>query len=262
MEKGFFPGAFSSTVKREIFTNNTVFGGFDFTERAPNAVELFANGPHHALEQFEVGNSNMGVETSYNFSLGYSYNDGLDTLKIETYYNYIDDFIAADRDGTTTEVEGEDMNNVNFTQYNALFTGLEVSGQYALAKINDFDIISNVMIDFLKGYRNSNDKALSRIPQTKMNFGISAVNEDWDANLAYYHYFDKEFIGPFQTRTGGHSRLDFDLTRDFNYSDLSGHLMFTASNLLDVVGRNHLESKKANVQLPGRSFMFMLKLFY
>jgi hypothetical protein len=114
----------------------------------------------------------------------------------------------------------------------------------------------------LKGYRTSNDKALSRIPQTKMNFGIQAVNEDWDANLGYYHYFDKDFIGPFQTRTGGHSRLDFDLTRDFNFSDLSGHLMFTASNLLDTVGRSHLEAKKANVQLPGRSFMFMLKMFY
>ena len=262
MEKGFFPGAFSSTIKKEIFNNNSVFGGFDFTQRAPNAVELFANGPHHAQEQFEVGDSNMDVETSYNFSLGYSYNNGLDTFKIETYYNYIDDFIAADRDGTTTVVEGEDMNNVNFTQYNAIFTGLEVGGQYAFAKVNDFDFISNVMIDFLKGYRTSNDKALSLIPQTKMNFGIKAINENWDANLNYFHYFDKEFIGPFQTRTGGHSRLDFDLTRDFNYSDLSGHLMFTASNLLDVVGRNHLEAKKANVQLPGRSFMFMLKLFY
>ena len=262
MEKGFFPGAFSSTIKREIFTNNTAFAGFDFTERAPNAVELFANGPHHALEQFEVGDSNMNVETSYNFSLGYSYNNGLDNLKIETYYNYIDDFIAADRDGTTTAVEGEDMNDVIFSQYNALFTGLEVSGQYAFAKISDFDIISNLMVDFLKGYRTSNDKALSRIPQTKMNFGIQAMNEDWDANLAYYHYFDKDFIGPFQTRTGGHSRLDFDLTRDFNFSDLSGHLMFTASNLLDTVGRSHLEAKKANVQLPGRSFMFMFKMFY
>ena len=262
LERGFFPGAFSSTIKREIFTNNTVFAGFDFTERAPNAVELFANGPHHALEQFEVGDSNMDVETSYNFSVGYSYKDGFDTLKIETYYNYIDDFIAADRDGTTTVVEGEDMNDVIFAQYNALFTGLEVSGQYAFAKINDFEIISSFMMDFLKGYRTSNDKALSRIPQTKMNFGIQAINEDWDANLAYYHYFDKEFIGPFQTRTGGHSRLDFDLTRDFSFSDLSGHLMFTASNLLDTVGRNHLESKKANVQLPGRSFMFMLKMFY
>ena len=262
LERGFFPGAFSSTIKREIFTNNTVFAGFDFTERAPNAVELFANGPHHALEQFEVGDSNMDVETSYNFTVGYSYKNGLDALKIETYYNYIDDFIAADRDGTTTAVEGEDMQDVIFSQYNALFTGLEVSGQYAFAKINDFDIISSFMMDFLKGYRTSNDKALSRIPQTKMNFGIQAINEDWDANLAYYHYFDKEFIGPFQTRTGGHSRLDFDLTRDFSFSDLSGHLMFTASNLLDTVGRNHLESKKANVQLPGRSFMFMLKLFY
>jgi iron complex outermembrane receptor protein len=262
MEKGFFPGAFSSTIKREIFTNNTAFAGFDFTDRAPNAVELFANGPHHALEQFEVGDNNMNVETSYNFSIGYSYNDGFDTLKIETYYNYIDDFIAADRDGTTTSVEGEDMNDVIFSQYNALFTGVEVSGQYAFAKINDFDIISNFMMDFLKGYRTSNDKALSRIPQTKMNFGIQAMNEDWDANLAYYHYFDKDFIGPFQTRTGGHSRLDFDLTRDFNFSDLSGHLMFTASNLLDTVGRNHLEAKKGNVQLPGRSFMFMVKMFY
>ena len=262
LEKGFFPGAFSSTIKKEIFAKNTAFAGFDFTERAPNAVELFANGPHHALEQFEVGSSTMSVETSYNFSLGYGYNDGLDTLKIETYYNYIEDFIAADRDGSTTVVEGEDMNNINFTQYNALFTGLELSGQYALAKIDDFDVISNFMIDFLKGYRTSNDKALSRIPQTKMNFGITAMNENWDANLAYYHYFDKDFIGPFQTRTGGHSRLDFDLTRDFNFSDLSGHLMFTASNLLDTVGRSHLEAKKANVQLPGRSFMFMLKMFY
>ena len=234
---------FLQQLKRN-FTNNTVFAGFDFTERAPNAVELFANGPHHALEQFEVGDSNMDVETSYNFSVGYNYKDGLDALKIETYYNYIDDFIAADRDGTTTPVEGEDMNDVIFNQYNALFTGLEVSGQYAFAKINDFDIISSFMMDFLKGYRTSNDKALSRIPQTKMNFGIQAINEDWDANLAYYHYFDKEFIGPFQT-TGGHSRLDFDLTRDFSFSDLSGHLMFTASNLLDTVWKKSSRVKKS-----------------
>jgi len=261
-EKGFFPGAFSSTLKRELFPNNTAFIGFDFTQRAPNAVELFANGPHHALENYETGDSNLNKETSYNVSLGYNYNDNLNKVKIETYYNYINDFLAADRDGNTVDVEGEDFNNVVHEQYNALFTGLEVSGQYGLTKINDFDFLSNFMVDFLKGYRTSNDKALSRIPQTKMNVGLQLINDEWDAGLNYYHYFDKEFIGPFQTRTGGHSRLDFDLTRDFSYSGTSGHVMFTATNLLNVVGRNHLESKKANVQLPGRSFMFMLKLFY
>ena len=261
-ENGFFPGAFSSTIKKEIIPNNTIFAGFDFTQRAPNPVELYANGPHHALENFENGEPTLDKESSYNFSLGYNYNKNLNKVKIETYYNYIQDFIAADRDGSTVAVEGEDFNNVIHEQYNALFTGAELSGQYGLAKFNDFDFVTSVVIDFLKGYRTSNDKALSRIPQSKINAGLQLINQDWDAGLNYFHYFDKEFIGPFQTRTGGHSRLDFDLTRDFSYSDYSGHLMFTATNLLDVVGRDHLESKKAQVQLPGRSFSFMLKLFY
>ena len=30
-ERGFFPGAFSSTIKKELFANNTAFFGFDFT---------------------------------------------------------------------------------------------------------------------------------------------------------------------------------------------------------------------------------------
>tara|TARA_Y200000002_G_scaffold164239_2_gene135557 strand:- start:2153 stop:4117 length:1965 start_codon:yes stop_codon:yes gene_type:complete len=261
-EKGFFPVAFSSTIKKEIFTNNTAFFGFDFTQRAPNPVELFANGPHHALENFENGEANLNIESSYNFSVGYSYIENLNKLKIETYSNYIDDFIAADRDGSTVDVEGEDFNNVIHEQYNAHFVGVEASGQYALAKVYDFDFLANFMGDFLKGYRTSNDKAISRIPQSKINVGLQLIDEDWDAGLNYAHYFSKGFIGPFQTRTGGHSRLDFDLTRDFSYKGFAGHLMFTASNLLDVVGRSHLESKKEQVQLPGRSFMFMLKMFY
>ncbi len=261
-EQGFFPGAFSSTIKKEFIPNNTAFFGLDFTQRAPNAVELFANGPHHALENFEKGESSLNKESSYNVSLGYNYDKDLNKIKLETYYNYIADFIAADRDGITVPVEGEDFNNVIHNQYDAAFTGLEVSGQYNVTQIQDFNFLTNFMIDFLKGYRVGNQKALTRVPQSKMNFGLQLINEEWDAGINYFHYFDKEFIGPFQTRTGGHSRLDFDLTRDFSYSGVSGHLMFTAANLLDVVGRDHLESKKAQVQLPGRSFSFMLKIFY
>ena len=264
-ERGFFPGAFSSTIKKELFTNNTAFLGFDFTQRAPNVVELFADGPHHALENFENGDANLDVETSYNISLGYNYNENLNKLKIETYFNYINDFIAADRDGTTVDVEGEDFNNVVHLQYDAIFTGIELTGQYNFAQYQNFDFLTNFMVDFLKGYRprdSLNDKAISRIPQSKINVGLQAKSDDWDAELTYNHYFDKDFLGPFQTRTGGHSRLDFNLTKDFSYSNVSGHLMFGAKNILDVVGRNHLESKKSQVQLPGRSFIFMVKLFY
>ena len=261
-DRGFFPVAFSSTVKREIIPNNNVFLGFDFTQRAPNAVELFADGPHHALENIETGNANLDKESSYNVSLGYNYDKDLNKLKIEAYYNYINDFIAADRNGNTQDVEGEDFNVVIHDQYNALFTGVELSGQYGITKIDDFDFLANFVGEFLKGYRTSNDKAITRIPQSKVNVGLQLLNEEWDTNLKYYHYFDKEFVGPFYTRTGGHSRLDFDLTKDFSYSGLSGHAMFNVSNLLDTVGRDHLEAKKGQVQLPGRSFNFLLRFYY
>ena len=69
-ERGYFPVSFSSTVKRTFFDDHTTFVGFDFTQRAPNPVELFASGPHHALENFENGESSINTESSYNFSLG------------------------------------------------------------------------------------------------------------------------------------------------------------------------------------------------
>ena len=84
----------------------------------------------------------------------------MNKLKIEAYYNYIDDYIAADRNGNTQVVEGEDFNVVIHDQYNALFTGFEISGQYAMAKFDDFDFFANFIGDFLKGYRTSNDKAI------------------------------------------------------------------------------------------------------
>ena len=95
-----FPAAFLPPLKKKSYQTMMCFG-FDFTQRAPNAVELFADGPHHALENIETGNVSLEKESSYNITLGYNYDKDLNNLKIEAYYNYIQDFVAADRDGST-----------------------------------------------------------------------------------------------------------------------------------------------------------------
>ena len=74
----------------------------------------------------------------------------MNLIRVETYYNFIDDFIAADRDGSTVDVEGEDFNNVIHEQYNAMFTGIELSGQYNLAEFNDYTFLSNFLVDLLR----------------------------------------------------------------------------------------------------------------
>ena len=45
-------------------------------------------------------------------------------------------------------MEGEDFNVVVHDQYNALFTGLEMSGQYSITRFNDFDFLTNFVGEF------------------------------------------------------------------------------------------------------------------
>ena len=68
----------------------------------------------------------------------------------------------------------EDFNNVIHEQYNALFTGIELSGRYKFASVDDFDLLTNFMTDFIKGYKTSTDKAITRVPQSKLNVGVQA----------------------------------------------------------------------------------------
>ena len=75
---------------------------------------------------------------------------------------------TADRNGNTQDVEGEDFNVVIHDQYNALFTGVELSGQYGITKIDDFDFLANFVGEFLKGYRTSNDKAIIEFLNQKL----------------------------------------------------------------------------------------------
>ena len=58
---------------------------------------------------------------------GYNYNENLDPLG-EAYYITL--MILLQTNGNTQNVEGEDFNVVIHDQYNALFTGVELSGQY------------------------------------------------------------------------------------------------------------------------------------
>ena len=63
------------------------------TQSGPSADKLFANGPHVATGTFEVGDSNLDVETnnSLDIVLGKSYKAW--QWNINLFANYVEDFI-------------------------------------------------------------------------------------------------------------------------------------------------------------------------
>lgn len=62
-------------------------------QRAPNAAELFSDGLHHTAARIELGQLGFKSEKALKFDLGLSYNNPHFSLRLNSYYNTIKDFI-------------------------------------------------------------------------------------------------------------------------------------------------------------------------
>jgi len=61
--------------------------------RAPNLFELFANGPELGEARFELGDSALGPETSFNLDLGVRWEGGPLRAELAAFRNHIDNYI-------------------------------------------------------------------------------------------------------------------------------------------------------------------------
>ncbi len=116
------------------------------THRLPSAEELYAHGVHMATATYELGNQNLGKETSNNIDLTLRKYAGATTFSASAYRNKVDNYIFgstldnhegfqliqyAQRDATFTGVEGQIRQ-----QLNPMF-GASVFGDYVRAKLAD-----------------------------------------------------------------------------------------------------------------------------
>ena len=61
--------------------------------RAPNLIELFADGVHHGTFRYERGNPNLEAETSFQSEISLDLNDEDSSLAFDVFYNDISNYI-------------------------------------------------------------------------------------------------------------------------------------------------------------------------
>src|SRR5690606_14611171 len=64
------------------------------TERAPTAIELFADGPHLATESYEIGDGDLGQETATSIEASARFNSGPLRFEVNLYRIAFEDYIA------------------------------------------------------------------------------------------------------------------------------------------------------------------------
>ena len=95
-----------------------------YSQRPPNYVELFANGPHIATGTFEIGDPDLGTEDSFSLDLSLRKKTGRVTGSISGFYYRFNDFVA---NLPTGEIDEEDdLPIFNYRAIGANFYGGEI----------------------------------------------------------------------------------------------------------------------------------------
>ena len=166
------------------------------SQRAPTIEELFAGGPHLASNTFEIGEVNLGEETSHNIDIFWRKVVGRYRFDFTLFYNSVSDFAflqSNDRnaDGIADRVEADFLETgeivdeddalllVNQRQTDAEFWGFEVETRVTLID-DSLDFVElRLWSDYVNGELDRGGN-VPRLPPLRFGGGL-----EWERDRAY-----------------------------------------------------------------------------
>lgn len=231
-----------------------------YSEKLPNAEELYANGPHIATRAFEIGDPDLGKEQSLGLDLSLSKRAGPITGQAAFFLNRFDDYIYEE----LTDEEQDGLAVVRFVQRDASFRGFEASAAIELLHTEPRHLDLELQADYVRAsLRGGNEDPLPRIPPFRYGAAL--------------HYQDNQLDGRFEVRgvaeqtrvsssaelpTDGYTFLNASLSYRFFVGRTILQLRVQGNNLTDEEGRNHVSFLKDVAPLPGRDFRAAVRVLF
>lgn len=243
------------------------------TERAPTASELFAEGPHLATANFEIGDPNLAQEVATSFEVSLRYNRGPFRFEANLYGIEFADYIALvergdfwwlDEDTDTSGFVPDEASApigsdtvlpvFNFVQQDATFIGGEISAAMQIGEINGFAITTDASLDLVRASFTGGGHP-PRIPPRSLTLGLQAENDQWTARIEAVDTAKQDELSGFETETDGYTFLNAGLAwrPTTNWT-----VRLDGRNLTDELGRVHTSFLKDELPLPGRNVRLTL----
>jgi iron complex outermembrane receptor protein len=246
------------------------------TERAPTATELFADGPHLATGNFELGDPDLDPETATSFEVSTRFDNGRVSFEANFFGIDFADYIALVERGDVwwldedTDTSGfapdeasapagadEILPVFNFVQQDATFIGGEISLRAVLFETAGFSFSGDVALDLVNAQFTGGGHP-PRIPPRSLTLGFEAENPNWTARVEAVDTDEQDRLDTFETPTDGFTFLNAGLAyRPFGESDRLV-LRLDGRNLTDEEGRVHASFLKDELPLPGRNVRFVV----
>lgn len=246
--------------------------GFSGTrsQRGPTIEELFANGPHLATNTFEVGDADLGEETSMNVDLFWRRTAGRYRFDFTLFYNDIADFVfleSSDRngDGVADRVEPDFLDTglivdedealllVRQRQQDAVFWGFELAGEMTVFDDARGLLDARLWSDYTEGEL-ANDDDVPRLPPLRYGFDLDWRRGPLYAAFRVLRVTAPDNVAPLETDTDGYTMVNLDAGYTLRVAGKSEVTLFArGTNLADETARRHTSFVKDLAPLPGAS---------
>lgn len=231
-----------------------------YTERAPTESELFADGPHLATEQFEVGDASLSKESGLNLEGTARWRGEYGGFGINLFTTQFSDFIFLTpgltlEDGLLVD-EADGLPVFLFEQEDADFIGGEIYGELFVDDGPlgaDWEFSGSV--DFVQAELDGGAN-VPFIPPVTFNGDASAEWGAWEIGAALTIAADQDDAGAGQLPTDGYTTLDLrgevDLS-DFGFGSDGTEAFIEMRNVTDEEVRFATSVLKDLAPAPGQN---------
>lgn len=254
--KSYTAGSAALGGRYEMGSAGSLLLNIAYTERAPNYEELFANGPHAATAQIEVGDLSLNKERSQSAELTWkhaeSFGYGSVGGFIQDYHNYISLAPTGTQDG------GLDI--FRYVPVEARFYGFELEYHYHLPDwIPAGKLELEIKGDTLRAYNRQNGENLPRITPLRETLGLVYRADRYAVDAEAQHFEKQTLTAPNETATGAYAWVNLGMEAPINASHVKLNLIARVYNVFDVQAKNHVSVIKDVAPLPGRNFTLSIQ---
>jgi iron complex outermembrane receptor protein len=248
-----------------ITDNFKVTANYSAAFRPPSINELYIDGEHASLAEFEIGDANLKTERANDFSLSLNYTSSWLAINAEGYYNRINDFIFEEPLDTYYHAPGGELLEFQYTQANVYFRGLDLG--ITLKPAGGLEITSKSSLIY--AWNETINNYLIYTPPMRLQNGAS-------------YRFGK--VGPFRDFLIGADDIyvakQNDVPAGYDYAPppgaynlINAHVGFkiginktyvdvdvAANNLTNVAYKDYLDRFRYFADEPGRNIIFRLQI--
>jgi iron complex outermembrane receptor protein len=235
--------------------------------------ELYADGEHHALGTYDVGDATLEKETNRGAEAVLRAQTSRVNAQLSAFYNRIDDFIHTEFDGTVTvpgEEEGEEevLPLARYVQADATLRGVEASAEAALSS----RFVVGAMADYVRGTFADDGGDLPFIPAGRIGGSFRFDDGRFSAGAEVRRAFDQTHVSqpdcagiedacvdvPTEAYTLANVSAGFRLIR----GQLVHSVTLRVDNLLDETYFDAASRIKSFAPNPGRNLALVYRVLF